>query len=166
MIAPKAAAKLHEAGEGATVTLRLGGEIATEFFAPLEVTGVVRRLRDGPLPLPRFGSGVVNMGKSAIFEVSQVTLLITELRGAGGNLQNSRSTRRQRCRLQSSHEEPPPPSTILTTTAQRWFAPSSKGPGQSDIFTLPWKRTPARSTPLETFTDRNIARKDPIAART
>lgn len=167
MIAPKAAAKLHEAGEGATVTLRLGGEIATEFFTPLEVTGVVRRLRDGPLPLPRFGSGVVNMGKSAIFEVGPVTLLITELRGAGGNLPE----------LYEAHGVNVADYKIAvmkTATAFHYFddyrsevvRADSKGPGQSDIFTLPWKRTPRPIYPLETFTDRNIARKDPIAART
>ena len=51
MIAPKAVAKLAEAGEGATVTLPLGGETATAFFTPLEVTGIVRRVGGGVIPL-------------------------------------------------------------------------------------------------------------------
>ncbi len=44
MIAPGVVARLFEAGEGARVTLPIGGETATAFFRPIEVTGIVRRL--------------------------------------------------------------------------------------------------------------------------
>jgi microcystin degradation protein MlrC len=159
MIAPKAVATLHAAGEGATVTLNLGGEIAQQFFTPIEVTGVVRRLSDKPLPVASFRSGVVNMGKAAIFEVGKVTLLLTELRGAGGNLPE----------LYEAHGVDVAEyqmAVMKTATAFHRFdrfrsaviRVDTKGPGQSDIFTLPWTRLPRPIYPLERFTDRRIAR--------
>jgi microcystin degradation protein MlrC len=162
MIAPGAVRKLHEAGEGATVTLKLGGEIATEFFTPLEVTGVVRALRHKPMSAPSWGSGSIDMGKSAIFEIGNVTMLITELRGAGGNLPE----------LYEAHGVDVSQyrmAVMKTCTAFHHFdrfrtgmiRVDTKGPGQSDIFTLPWKNTPRPIYPLEKFTDRNIERKDP-----
>lgn len=159
MIAPKAVAALHAAGEGATVTLKLGGEIADRFFTPLEVTGVVRRLMDQPLEIAAFRSGVVNMGKSAIFEVGPVTLLLSELRGAGGNLPE----------LYEAHgvDVGAYQMAVMKTATAFWrfdrfrsevIRVDTKGPGQSDIFTLPWKGLPRPIYPLEQFTDRRVAR--------
>ncbi|HQZ12686.1 MAG TPA: M81 family metallopeptidase [Devosia sp.] len=159
MIAPAAVAKLHAAGEGATVTLNLGGEIATEFFTPIEVTGIVRKLGDKPLPVAAFRSGLVDMGKVAIFEVGNVTLLLTELRGAGGNLPEIYEA-------YGVNVADYQMAVMKTATAFHRFdrfrsqviRVDTMGPGQSDIFTLPWTRLPRPIYPLEQFTDRNIAR--------
>jgi len=156
MIAPDAVEQLYAAGEGATVTLNLGGQTAPEFFSPIEVTGVVRRLSSGEVPVTAdWRSGFVDMGKTAIFEIGPVTMLLTELRGAGGNIPD----------VYTAHGVDPADYKMVvmkTATAFRHFdAYSSEvirvdttGPGQSDILTLPWKRIPRPIYPLDPITER------------
>ena len=82
LISPGAVARLTEAGEGATVTLPLGGDAAPAFFTPLEVTGTVRRLGDGSrVPVDYHHQDHIDMGRVAVFDVGPVTLLISEKRG-------------------------------------------------------------------------------------
>ena len=87
MIAPGVVARLFEAGEGARVTLPIGGETATAFFRPIEVTGIVARLRRRHgRPIADYQDGAIDMGRTAVFEVGPVTMLVSELRGVAGNL--------------------------------------------------------------------------------
>lgn len=159
MIAPEAVATLHRAGEGATVTLKLGGETATQFFTPLEVTGVVRKLRAEPVIIPGFRSGYVDMGKTAIFEIGAVTMLLTELRGAGGNLP-------QLYEAHGVNVAEYQVAVMKTATAFHHFDTyrsqvirvDTRGPGQSDIFSLPWRRLPRPIYPLDAIADRRVAR--------
>lgn len=159
MIAPKVVARLWEAGEGATVTLPVGGETATDFFTPLTVTGKVVRLRSGPVPIAGYQDGEVDMGRTAVFAVGPVTLLVSELRGVAGNLPD----------VYRAHGiEPAEHKIAVLKTASnfQFFAPISsrviradtRGPGQSDVFTLPWTRLPRPIYPLEPITDRNVRR--------
>lgn len=149
MIAPPSVARLAEAGEGAQVTLPLGGN-ATPFFEPLEVTGTVRRVADGKVEANDHHQHEVDMGRTVVFEVGPATLLISELRGLAGNLPEI-----------YRHFGIDPASykiAVLKTASNfQYFAPltsqlirvDSPGPGQSDIVDLPWKRIPRPIYPLD-----------------
>ncbi|MBI1779010.1 MAG: M81 family metallopeptidase [Proteobacteria bacterium] len=149
LIAPATAARLAEAGEGAVVTLPLGGH-ATAFFQPLEVTGTVRRVGGGIVALAGFHQHQVDMGLTVVFEVGPVTLLISELRGVAGNLPEAYRA----LGVEPSHYKI---AVLKTASNFQYFAPmtsrvirvDSKGPGQSDIAGLPWKRVPRPIYPLD-----------------
>jgi microcystin degradation protein MlrC len=165
MIAPKAVARLTEAGEGARVTLPLGGEFATVFFRPIEVTGVVRKLRHGMVPLRGYQDSEIDMGRTALFEVGPVTLLLSELRGVGGNLPDV---------YRPFGVEPRNTKIAVLKTASnfQFFAPitsrviraDTRGPGQSDVYGLPWSRLPRPIYPLDAIRDRNVPRSSPKTA--
>ena len=150
MIAPETIARLIAAGKGATVTVPLGGHAATAFFKPLEVTGTVRAIGGGMVKLVDFQQDEIDMGRSVVFEVGPVTLLITELRGVAGNLPDV---------YRALGVEPTDYKMAVLKTASnfQYFASISsqvirvdtKGPGQSDVAGLPWKRIPRPIYPLE-----------------
>jgi microcystin degradation protein MlrC len=154
MIAAPTVARLAEAGEGATVTLPLGGHAATAFFAPLEVTGVVRRIADGAIRLDYNHQSEIDMGRTVVFDVGPVTLLISELRGVAGNLPGV---------YRAFGIEPTDYKIAVLKTASnfQYFADIASqviradtcGPGQSDIFTLPWTRIPRPIYPLDPLDD-------------
>jgi microcystin degradation protein MlrC len=154
MISPAAARQLHEAGEGATVTLPLGGDAAPEFFTPLEVTGTVRKTGGGVVEMDYNHQPRVDIGKAVLFEVGPVTLLITEKRGVAGNLPDA-------YRVLDLEPAEYKIAVVKTASNFQYFAPmasaliraDTRGPGQSDVFTLPWKRIPRPVYPLERFTD-------------
>src|SRR5690606_4247622 len=79
MISRSAARQLAEAGEGASVTIALGGDGAPEFFTPLEVTGTVRKVGGGVVNIVEGHHGTIDLGIAVIFDVGPVTLMITEL---------------------------------------------------------------------------------------
>ena len=149
LISPAAVARLVEAGEGARVTLKLGGD-ATAFFTPLEVTGTVRRLGGGVIKVSDHHQREVDMGRTAVFEVGPATLLISELRGLAGNVPEV---------YRAFGVEPTTHKMAVLKTASnfQFFAPISsrvirvdtRGPGQSDIVGLPWRRVPRPIYPLD-----------------
>ena len=150
LISPGASARLAAAGEGARVTLPLGGDAAPEFFRPLEVTGTVRRVGGGRVPIAEHHQREVDMGRVAVFEVGPVTLLVSELRGVAGNLPDV---------YRPFGVEPRDYKMAVLKTASnfQYFAPiasrvirvDTRGPGQSDVATLPWRRVPRPIYPLE-----------------
>ncbi len=155
MISPSAVDRLAAAGEGATLTLPLGGCAAPAFFTPLEVTGTVRRIADGSAVKVAFGhQREIDMGRVAVFETGPVTLLVSELRGVAGNLPDV---------WRAFGIEPADHRIIVVKTASnfQYFAPiasgivraDTPGPGQSDVFTLPWRRLPRPIHPLDEVTD-------------
>ncbi|MDB5506676.1 MAG: microcystin degradation protein MlrC [Devosia sp.] len=154
LISPDAARILTEAGEGATVTLMLGGDAAPEFFTPLEVTGTVRTVGGGIIEIVDGHQSEVNLGQAVIFDVGPITLMITELRGLAGNLPEL---------YEAMGVEPRDYKIAVVKTASnfQYFAPitsrviraDTSGPGQSDVFTLPWKRIPRPVYPLEPVED-------------
>lgn len=159
MVAPAAVARLAAAGEGASVTLPLGGDVATSMFQPLEVTGVVRHIGGGRVRLEGYQSGEVDMGRTVIFEVGPVTMLITELRGVAGNLPDVYRA----CGVEPRGYK----MAVLKTASNFQFFASltsrvirvdTRGPGQSDVHTLPWRRLPRPVYPLDRVTDRRVER--------
>ncbi len=164
LIAPSVVAHLWDAGEGATVTLPVGGETASAFFKPLTVTGTVRRLREGLVPISGYQHGEIDMGRTVVFEVGPVTMLVSELRGVAGNIPD----------VYRAHGLEPADfkmAVLKTASNFQFFAPitsrviraDTAGPGQSDVFTLPWRRLPRPIYPLESFTDRNAVRRSAAA---
>jgi microcystin degradation protein MlrC len=155
MIAPEAVRKLHAAGEGATVTLPLGGHVAKKFFKPLTVTGVVRKLGAGPVAVPGYmHQQTVDMGLVAIFEVGPVIMLITEKRGVAGNVPGAyeafgvdvKAAKMVVMKTASNFQ-------FFDALASGLIRADTRGPGQSDIATLPWKNVPRPIYPLDPITD-------------
>lgn len=163
MIAPSVVARLLGSREGATVTLPVGGETASAFFKPLTVTGTVKRLRQGGFTIPTYQRSEIDMGRTAVFEVGPVTLLVSELRGVAGNLPE----------VYRVHGLGPTEfkiAVVKTASNFQYFAPISSrvvradtsGPGQSDVFTLPWQRLPRPNTTARgVAADRNTPRSSP-----
>lgn len=153
LIAPDTVARLVQAGVGAQVTLPLGGNVAKAFFQPLEVTGTVRRIGGGVVNLTKHYQDEVDMGRTVVFDVGPVTLLISELRGVAGNLPDV---------YRALGVEPTDYKMAVLKTASnfQYFASitsqvirvDTRGPGQSDVFGLPWKRIPRPIYPLDEIT--------------
>lgn len=154
LISPDAAKTLSEAGEGAQVTLMLGGDAATEFFTPIEVTGTVRTVGGGMIHITDSHQNEVDLGQAVIFDVGPITMMITELRGLAGNLPQL---------YEAMGVDPRDYKIAVLKTASnfQYFAPitsrviraDTRGPGQSDVFTLPWKRVPRPMYPLDPVSD-------------
>jgi microcystin degradation protein MlrC len=155
LISPQAVATLVAAGEGAQVTLPLGGDAAPAFFTPLNVTGTVRLIGGGGLvPLIFNHQEEVDMGRVVVFDVGPVTLLISELRGVAGNVPGVYEA--------FGIDLAGYKMAVLKTASNfQYFAPitsqviraDTRGPGQSDVFTLPWARIPRPVYPLEPISD-------------
>ena len=150
LIEPVTVARLIEAGVGATVTLSVGGHAATKFFTPLQVTGTVRRIGSGRVRLDEHRSPEIDMGRTVVFEVGPVTMLVSELRGVAGNLPQV---------YRAFGVEPTEYKMAVLKTASnfQYFASISsqvircdtRGPGQSDVQGLPWQRVPRPIYPLD-----------------
>lgn len=153
LISPEAVARLVQAGEGAEVTLPLGGQ-ATEFFEPLTVTGTVRRIADGRIDLDDDRHGEIDMGRTVVFEVGPATMLISELRGVAGN----HPAAYRAFGIEPEHFKM---AVLKTASNFQYFASitsqvirvDTPGPGQSDVFTLPWRRIPRPVYPLDRVSD-------------
>ncbi len=155
LISPSVVARLAAAGEGATVTVSVGGDSAPAFFTPIEVTGTVRKVADGSrVPVGYNHQSEVDMGTVAIFEVGPAILLVSEKRGVAGNLPEAYS---------AFGVDPAAARIAVLKTASnfQYFMPlasellraDTKGPGQSDLATLPWKRLPRPIFPLDPIND-------------
>lgn len=166
LISPGAAKALSEAGEGAQVTLMLGGDAATEFFAPIEVTGTVRTVGGGIIHITDGHQNEVDLGQAVIFDVGPITMMITELRGLAGNLPQL---------YEAMGVDPRDYKIAVLKTASnfQYFAPitsrviraDTRGPGQSDVFTLPWKRVPRPMYPLDPVEDWRAVSSQPGPGR-
>ena len=150
LIEPETARRLHAAGEGAEVTIAVGGHSAPKFFTPLTVTGRVRRIASGTVKVPVFQQPEHDMGKVAFFEVGPATLMVSERAGAAGNVPEV---------YRWFGVEPADFKMAVLKTASnfQFFKPitselirvDTRGPGQSDVVGLPWQRLPRPIYPLE-----------------
>lgn len=156
LISPIAVARLIEAGEGAEVTLPIGGD-QTPFFKPLVVTGRVRRAFAQGVKAVLGDRGSVNMGRVAVFDVGPATLLVTELRGVAGNLPSAY----EECGVDLTNYKI---AVLKTASNFQYFASrtvevirvDSPGPGQSDLHSLPWSRQPRPVYPLDPLAERQM----------
>ena len=153
LISPSAVERLAAAGEGAAVTIALGGE-QSGFFAPVEVTGTVRRIAGGRVDLADDRHGVIDMGRTVVFDAGPVTLLISTLRGIAGNAPDV-------WRAFGVNPAQAKMAVLKTASNFQYFRPlasrmirvDTSGPGQSDVFTLPWRRIPRPVYPLDQIRD-------------
>lgn len=157
LIEPQTVARLVQAGVGASVTLPVGGHGAPKFFKPLTVTGVVQRIGSGMVKVEHYNQDEIDMGRTVVFEVGPVTLLVSELRGVAGNLPDV---------YRAYGIEPSDYKMAVLKTASnfQYFASitsqvirvDTTGPGQSDVFGLPWSRIPRPVYPLDPIDDRRV----------
>ena len=150
LIAPQTVAKLVAAGEGAEVTLEVGGTSCPIFFKPLRVTGCVRKIADGKVKVPVFQQPEFDQGRTVIFETGPVTILVSERAGSAGNVPDT---------YRWFGIEPADYKMVVLKTASnfQFFASitsqviraDTSGPGQSDVLTLPWRRVPRPMFPME-----------------
>lgn len=150
LISPGTARALAAAGEGAEVTLLVGGDSCPQFFSPLVVTGRVRRVAGGVVKVAVFQQPEFDQGVTVVFEVGKVTLFVTERSGAAGNVPDV---------YRAFGIEPGDYQMAVLKTASnfQFFAPiysqvirvDTRGPGQSDVKTLPWRRVPRPIWPME-----------------
>ena len=75
---PESAGTCHQAGEGATITLALGGKVDPQFGPPIDVSATVVKLTDGKFLLegPMQAGIPIDMGPSALIEVGGVKVVI------------------------------------------------------------------------------------------
>ncbi len=150
LISPATARALAAAGEGAEVTLPVGGDSCPAFFTPLTVTGRVRKVASGHVKVAVFQQPEFDQGITVIFEVGPVTLFVTERSGAAGNVPDV---------YRAFGIEPAEYQMAVLKTASnfQFFRPISprvirvdtRGPGQSDVKGLPWRRVPRPMYPME-----------------
>ena len=79
---PEAAAACREAGAGATVTLSLGGKVEARYGEAVGVTGVVRRLVEGPFRMegPMAKGTSIDIGPTAVLGVGGIDVVINSNR--------------------------------------------------------------------------------------
>ena len=81
---PEAVARLHEAGEGATVDVAVGNKLAIDQIgraaAPVTLRGTVRAVTDGRYVItgPTYTGTTASMGRSAVLDIGPAQLVITE----------------------------------------------------------------------------------------
>ena len=154
LIEPETVAALVAAGQGASVTLAVGGHSAPKFFKPLTVTGTVGRIHRGMVPLRNYYQAEIDMGCTVVFQVGPVTLLVSEYRGVAGNLPDVYE-------FMGIDPRQYKMAVLKTASNFQYFAALSSqvirvdtsGPGQSDVLSLPWERLPRPVYPLDPLTD-------------
>ncbi len=160
LIEPETVAALVAAGDGATVSLPVGGHAAPKFFKPLWVTGRVGRIHRGLVPVRNYYQSEIDMGCTVVFQVGPVTMLVSELRGVAGNLPDVYE-------FMGIDPKQYQMAVLKTASNFQWFASitsrvircDTTGPGQSDVFSLPWTRIPRPVYPLDPIDDwRLVAR--------
>jgi microcystin degradation protein MlrC len=78
IVDPESARAAHAAGQGAIVTLALGGKSGISGDAPFEHSFVVEKLSDGKFlaPGPYFGGSMMNLGPSACLRTGGVRIVV------------------------------------------------------------------------------------------
>jgi microcystin degradation protein MlrC len=76
---PSSAKAAHEAGEGRSISLSLGGKSGIKDDAPFEATFVVEKLSDGKFvaPGPYFGGRDMDMGPSACLRIDDIRVVVS-----------------------------------------------------------------------------------------
>ncbi|MGO4171852.1 M81 family metallopeptidase [Bosea sp. TAF32] len=94
IVDPEAAAELHRAKPGSTVSIRLGGKVDPEIGGgPLALTGTLLSLSDGDYvgDGPMMGGLHASWGPCAVLHVGDVEILVTTIRAQMNDLQQFRA---------------------------------------------------------------------------
>lgn len=111
---PESVAVCVEAGEGATVRLRLGAKTDDQHGEPVDVTATVQRLTDGRYRhLGSYNRGYeVSMGRTAVLDVAGNTVVVSELKAMPFDAQQ----------LVSQGVDPAAADAIVVKSAIAWRA--------------------------------------------
>jgi microcystin degradation protein MlrC len=158
LVDPAAVATAINAGIGSTVTMKVGGRFDRKNSKPVKVTGKVKLISDGRwIPRARgYNPGITTcMGRSVVFEVGQVHILMAE-----------RSTMTVDPALFRSHGIDPVYCKIVVVKspngfrsayepiARAMFVVDTPGVSTANLRTLPFKRVPRPIYPLDRNTPR------------
>jgi microcystin degradation protein MlrC len=149
MVDPQLARRLAASRVGDVVSVDIGGW-ANSFWSPLHVTATVRALGEGVVELVGLPQGSVDSGRTAILEVGNVTILVTEHPGVGAIHPDV---------YRALGVEPADHKMIVMKTASNFqymrsittsfVRVATPGPTQSDVGSLPWARIPRPMFPLD-----------------
>ncbi|MEZ4868344.1 MAG: M81 family metallopeptidase [Caldilineaceae bacterium] len=73
------------AGVGSQISTPLGGKLATDFFAPVEVNATVARIGGGRIEAEVVGMESFDMGRAVLLEQGTIKMVVSEREGIGGN---------------------------------------------------------------------------------
>lgn len=140
---PAAAQTAHDAGEGATIELSLGGHSGVPGDSPLRAEFQVEKLSDGVFtaPGPYYGGRVMEMGPSACLRINNVRIALTSAKAqmADRAMFSSLGIIPERERIlvvkSSNHFR-----ADFTLIAEAILVCQSPGPMAVDPATLPWRR--------------------------
>jgi microcystin degradation protein MlrC len=149
IVDPQLARRLSTSRIGDTVTVDVGGW-ASSFCSPLTVTGRVRALGNGVVELVGLPQGSANAGRTAVVDVGNVTVLVTEHPGVGAIHPGV---------YRALGVEPADYKMVVMKTASNFqhmraittsfVRVATPGPTQSDVGALPWARIPRPMFPLD-----------------
>lgn len=74
-----------QAGEGATITVRLGGKLDPNFAQPVEVTARVEKIGGGRIKADIIGMESFDMGRAVLLKAGSIYIVVSEQRAIGGN---------------------------------------------------------------------------------
>jgi len=73
------------AGVGSTITVQLGGKLATAFHQPVTVTATVAGIGGGRIEAEVVGMESFDMGRTVLLEAGAIKIVVSEHEGIGGN---------------------------------------------------------------------------------
>lgn len=85
MVDPEAVEVAIQAGEGATITIMLGGKLDPNFGEPVEVTATVARIGGGRIKAEIIGMESFEMGRAVLLQAGSISIVVSEARSIGGN---------------------------------------------------------------------------------
>lgn len=150
IVDPAAVERTCAAGLGATVTLPVGGALATRFHEPVTVTGVVSAIREGPIAEAVVGMPSFDMGRTVRLEVGAIGIVLSEQPGVGGI---------HPIVYRAVGAEPADARLVVVKTAANFqyfdglatgvVRVDTPGPTTSRLDHLPWERIPRPMYPLD-----------------
>lgn len=157
MVDPETVAVAWAAGQGATITVKLGGKLDPLFGKPVEVTVRVAGLAEGLLEAAVIGRTSFDMGKTVLLECGvnrSIKVVVSEQVGIGGN----HPIVYRRFGL-----EPAQAKMIVLKTASNFqyytemtsevIRADTPGPTMSHLEKFTWQQVPRPIYPLDALTD-------------
>ena len=150
MVDPGAVAQLAAAGEGAEVTLELGGKQDHIHSTPVEVTGRVRRV----IPVSADRELPEGIGLTAVLQIGQVHVVVFERLGPGSDpvLYSGAGLNPQKAKILISK------SVVdfregFKGVAELFLLGEAPGLAPANLLSLEWKRVPRPIFPLDAETE-------------
>ena len=138
------------AGQGAQITVQLGGKLAAAFSQPLEVTARVAAIGGGRIEQTVVGMNSFDMGRAVVLEIGPLRVVVSETRGVGGN---------HPAVYRHFGIEPADAQMIVLKTASNWqyysemtsevIRVNTPGPTMSDLGQFDWQHLPRPIYPLD-----------------